>query len=329
MSREEELTRAFRPALLADVLHVLTPLHQLHRDPTLPPDLRVRVQLRLADILRRFVPDEALALLERVDLSIAPTQGVLAPDTIRTAALLEAGRREEARSLLPFIDAADGVDALLRGRLAYLDGELPVAERAWGEAIAQTTSPEVRAEALGLRARLVLGLRRDASADLDQLEALCVEHGAGVTQTLVRLLRAMTDAEVAPIVAEGMARGGLSAMSARYCLGYEHLREQLSPIPVEVHGAARAHVEEPQQYIEAILAMSSLAWRIGNRLLSLEMASYGVKIGARLFGVPAMAPIRQLRSALLLSLPPVERDALEQTMSRRAAARRPHPTVVQ
>jgi hypothetical protein len=293
------LTRAFAPALLADVHHAYMAIFRLRGEP-LDDATRRRLALREADLLRRVLAEDALAQVQGIPWAGAPEEGPLARDAIRAHALLELGRIDEAKTVVPFVPDPI-VAALLAGRIAYAEGRLDEADAAWTDA-SGSSNPEVEAEALAFLVRLRASRRQDVAADLDRLEALCERHAAGFSQAIVRGLRLLVQAGVAPGVAEGLARGARAALEARYTLGVEHERASVGAVPLEVHGAARAHRNDPKAYVTAVLSLASLAWATGDKAQGYAVAWYGSRIGGRLFPGESVADLaiylRELEATL-------------------------------
>lgn len=313
---------AFRPAILADVALVLPPLLRLRASPDLSAGDRLRVDLRLADVARRFLPEEALALLDALPAT-ARAEGPLDAAFLRASALLEAGRTAEAALLVPSIPTAEGLRAVVRGRLAWAEGRLEEALLHLDEALLRTEHPELRGEALGYRARALHALGRDAHADLDALERLCDAHRAGFTQTLFRLVRAGLDDAKLPGMADAFLRGARLWIEGQLVFGVEKDRAKVAPLPLHVHGAAMRYRDQPERYANAILFAAALAWRAGDRVPAYETAWYGGRIAERRFGAEAAAPIWSFLAELEGSVPAVERDAIRAAVSARAAEPRP------
>ncbi|MDP2315255.1 MAG: hypothetical protein Q8P41_20320 [Pseudomonadota bacterium] len=289
--------------------HALTAILRL-RDAPLLPDVRLRLALREADLLRRVMPEEALAVLERLDGAGGAVTGTLAPDAIRAHALLDLGRPDEAKTLSPFLAADTDVYALIEGRIAWSEGRLDPAAASFETAIATTTDPEVEAESRMFLVRLRAVRRQPVADALDELEALCARHGAGITQVLVRTLRLTIESGVAPIVAEGLARGARTELSARYTFGVEQDRATLGAIPLEVHGAARKHPDDPDAFASAVLALSALSWATGDHAEGYAVAWYGHTVGARRYGDTPMVHLATYLGELEARVGPDELERL-------------------
>lgn len=318
MSEVDVEAFAFRVALLADVHMPLPWLWKLWKAPPADPRVRTRVALRLAELLRRFDPEEAAIWVELAVPGLGPTSGSLTPDALRAAIALERGNLDEARTLLPLLTPGDGVAALLSGRLAWQQGDAEGASAAFDQSIAEATDPEVLAEALGFRARMSIAAHGTATEDLDRLEALCVTHGAGISQTIVRVLREVGRTGVMASFSEGLSRGAWTWFEAKYTFGHTALADQIAPIPLVVHGAAHAHADEPDAYAGAILAMSSVCWRAGDTLRGFEIAYYGLRIGQRIFDADPMIHLERYLTELDDSMTPEARAALHAKVHERA-----------
>ena len=81
--------KLFRPALLLDVLKPALPLMRLCFAPQASADQNLLVHLRVAELYRRFLPDEALVVLESLPAGSTPVHPILKPHVIRCHALLE------------------------------------------------------------------------------------------------------------------------------------------------------------------------------------------------------------------------------------------------
>lgn len=259
--------------------------------------------------------------MERADAALSPTQGAMAPDAIRAGLALEMGKLEEARTLVPLLSAGDGVAALLGARLAWQLGDMERAAAGFDRSIGEATDPEVLAEALCFRARMAIARHEEGTADLDRLDALCVQHGAGISRTIVRVLREVGRTGVMPAVSEGLARGAWTWFEARYTFGYAQEAERIAPIPLVVHGAAHAHAEDPDSFAGAVLAMSSVCWRAGDQLRGFEIAYYGLRLGQRIFGDEPMSHLESYLAEIDASLSAEARERLHQQAERRAERR--------
>ena len=92
--------RACGPALLADVAPPLAALAELDRGPERDAAATVRLRLRRAELLLRFVPADALALLDELPAGAAGEGVGLDPAAVRAAALVELDRLDQARPLV-------------------------------------------------------------------------------------------------------------------------------------------------------------------------------------------------------------------------------------
>jgi hypothetical protein len=117
--------------------------------------------------------------------------------------------------------------------------------------------------------------------ELDELEELCARYKAGVSQSLVRMLRKIAPA--VPILGEGFVFRSRAELEAHYSLGFEQDRDKIGDIPLVVHGAARRHINDPHRYVGAILALAATEWRSGSHEKAKKIAIYGLKIGERLY----------------------------------------------
>jgi hypothetical protein len=331
-SWEADWRTLMRPALLADVPWQFLAALRLRKSLPAEPGRRALLELRMADLSRRFLPEQALEQLERaeqVEGAELPDHGPLAVTTLRAQALIEAGRVDEARALVAEIRSGDGMRALVSGRLAMLDRRFDDAEADFSRAIleVQTRQEEAYveglAEALCYRGRLRRAVRdQDGwTADLDHLEKLCETYDAGFTQSLVRLLREVSKGDLLEQLDEGLVRMSWLRAEAAYTLHVEHLREQLAPIPVHVHGALLAHKEDSQGYVGAILTLAPLAWRIQGRVIGYETAYYGFRIGEKTHGKEKVSEIEQYLLGIEAELGVEELATLQQEVQERANAK--------
>jgi len=86
---EADWRTLMRPALLADVAWQFLAGLRLRASPPEDPSKRALLDLRLAELSRRFLPDQALEQLQRAeqtDGAELPTDGPLAATTIRAQA---------------------------------------------------------------------------------------------------------------------------------------------------------------------------------------------------------------------------------------------------
>lgn len=293
--------RARRPAILADVGGVLPSVWALRSGRSLlaqalggegeaPPtaEERLWLDLRFADIVRRFLPQEALEVLRAVP-PMSESGGFSGP-AIEVAALIELGRLDDAEAKLMLTPGETGLRALLDGRLALERGRLADALRAFDQAVELANDVELRAEALCFRARTRRLGDLDATADFDALEALCAEHGAGVTISIVRFIRDASNADVLPALTGAFYRVGLTQLTAALTLGVEKDRASVEPIPLHVHGAARKH-REATAYVSALLPIASLQLSVHADVEAFETAWYGFSVGQRLFGQAAVVEL--------------------------------------
>ncbi len=329
---EADWRTLMRPALLADVPWQFLAAMRLRKSPPADPSRRALLDLRMAELSRRFLPEQALEQIDRaeqVEGAKLPAHGPLAVTTLRAQTFIEAGRVDEARALVAKISGGDGMGALVSGRLATLDRRFEDAEADFSRAILEVqtrqeeTYVEVLAEALCYRARLRRAMRDEDgwTADLDHLEKLCETYNAGFTQSLVRILREVSQGDLLEQLDEGLVRMSWIRAEAAYTLHVEHLREQLAPIPVHVHGALLAHKEDSQGYVGAILTLAPLAWRIQGRVSGYETAYYGLRIGEKTHGKEKVSEIEQYLLGIEAELGPEESANLQQEVQERANAK--------
>ncbi len=316
--------RAFAPALLADVGGVWLSVHRLRQRKDLPADLALRVQLRHADLLRRLIPKDALDVLDALGPIADPPPPPLDPNAIRVHALIELGRADEASAHLPFVQPDDGCFVLLQARLYILQGELDDAEAALARCLEQATHPEIRAEALGVRVRLRVTRREPATDDMDALDALLEEHGAGISRTLFDLIRRGAEHDLFPMLSQGLATGGLARLKAAYTFGFHQDAAKIAPIPLEVHAAAVRHRDEPDRYVRAIIAFAALTWRIGDHLRAYAITTLGHQIGVRVHGKDAVTMLAEFAAGLEADADPEELRSLQAALSE-AARRKTDP----
>ncbi len=180
---------------------------------------------------------------------------------------------------------------------------------------------EVLAEALCFRARALLASGVDATADLDRLEALCEAHRAGVTRSIVRVLREGATHGVWRALAEGFTLRARPWAEARYTLGIEGLREDLLPIPIPFTAPRCATGTPPKP--TSTQSSSSPAWP-GGRAPTLRRTRrpyYGLRIGQRLHGESAVAALERHLCELTRDLDEDARAVLLREVERRAEAR--------
>lgn len=332
--------KILEPALWLDVYRILPALLRLRGANPVGEGIQRRVALRFAEVLRRFDADDALAVLDNLPEDPHPVAGrepsgprpfssdpelpLLQPAVVRAHALLEKGKQAEASLLLPDAPSRWGVRDLLLGRLHFGSGDLDLAMEhltAAFDAAHATPDPlarEVEAEALRLRAQLRLIRREQELSDWDRLEALCEQHRAHLSRMAVQIFReAQARGKVAQL-ADTMVAVARRHEEGQYTAPVEHERDQVAPVPLHVHGAARKHAQDPEGYLEAILRLSALAWRVGDRLDGYETAVYGLRVGERLFGEAVAAPLRQFLDELLAPLDPDTRGKLERAAQERA-----------
>lgn len=318
-SLDELEAKAFAPALLADVGGVWLALHRLRQREDLPADLRLRAELRHADLLRRFIPEDAIATLDRLGPIAEPPPPPLDPEAIRIHALLEQGKGDEAAARLPFVQPEQGLFSLLQARLAVFQGHLDEAQDALDQCLSQATLAEIRAEALGLKVRLQVVQRQDATAALDALDALLDRHQAGLSKTLFGLIRRGVEHDLFATMSEGLVVGGLARLKAAYTFGFQQDAAKVAPIPLEVHAAAVRHRDEPERYVRAVIAFAALTWRTGDHLRAYAIATLGHRIGARIHGEPAVLALAEFLTGLEAE---ADRDELRQLQAALAEAAR-------
>ena len=220
--------------------------------------------VRLAELVRRCDPAEALRLLATVEPTAAWHD--LDADTVRASTLLDLGQFDEVRTLLPFLVEGPRT-TLIVGRLHLASGELEQADAALS-AIIPTEDPEIEVEARAARRGLGVTRGQNVAAELD---ADLVQRRAW--------------------------------LEARYCDGLEDAH--VGPVPLVVHGVARAHSAEPDRFVGAILALGSLDWRLGSRMRALLVVWFGLHIGERLHG--PLPNLRRFVDQLLRALTTSER----------------------
>lgn len=295
--------RIDRPILGGDVVGVLPFLLDI------PLGYRAETRaekLRRAELLRRFYPDDAIALLDALPPGEDPACPLLHPAVIRAHALLEQGKWGAATVVVPELPAGAGVRALVLGRLAIARGDLDGATAYLTTALDEVRAseeplaPEVAAEALSLRGRLLLTRDQDeaGTADLLALEELAATHDAPLTRGTVSVLRDAIERGNHQALAEALAAIQRRLAEGRYARPHEALRQQIAPIPLHVHGALVAHQHEPAAFVDAVLQLSALAWRVGDHIAGLETALYGQRIGARRFGEAAVSNLQVYLDAL-------------------------------
>ncbi len=315
---EAPVRRAFAPALLGDLLNAFPALLTLHGRADVPPDLAVRVTLRLAELWRRLDGDAALSLLASLpDDARAPGLDAAA---IRCAALLEKGDVDGAETLLARVPPAGGRFALLAARIALHRGDSEAALRQLAEAEA-ADDPEVRAEAISFvaRARMIRG--EPADADWDRLDTLLSAHGAGIMQTMIRLGRAAQSHGLDHALAEAFARATREQLERELCGPVAADADSLGPIPLVVHGAARAHADSPKAYAAALLTVASCAWRTGDHAGAWAIASYGARIGERRHGPRGGADLRAWLDGIAATIGEERRVEMDEALLRAAAPR--------
>ncbi|MCB9760372.1 MAG: hypothetical protein H6739_11090 [Alphaproteobacteria bacterium] len=311
---EKAWALALKAAPLADgflsLIHVLT----LQARTDLSPERRQLAGLRLAELQRRLFPDMAIATLDKLgevtaDLEPWPQ---LHPAAVRAAALLEAGRADEASFVLPEVPKDSGVRDLLLGRMSFEGGRLAEAQGRFERAAAGAAeSPlalaaETEIEALSYAARLrhLQGDPLDeVLAAFDAVEHRCEAVGAGLTQSLHRVYAQVVREGRISDLTDAFIKLAHTQVKASYCQGHMAKAAELAPVPVAVHGAATRHADDPSAYVSAILSLSSLAWRAGYAVEGFEVATYGLAIGRRVHGDAAVVDLQLYMDGLAEAIP--------------------------
>lgn len=308
-----------QPAVLADALDVMIPLGRLRYANPRPEGRKRFVMLRWADVIRRFSPDDAWAVLEE-ELPTAPethTAPHLTEEAVRAATLLEMGKHEEAKDWVMRVSTAGGARALLEGRVALQTQRLPEARAFWelAEAAARSAdwplAVEVEIEALGNLARLDAMAFPPSHAGFRRMETRCKELNAGVTQSVFRTLEEMSGPTARELRAERTSVAIRAHMEKTYAEPFVDDVPKLGPVPLHVHGMAKIHKVEPMKFVEAVSGMASVLWKEGDRQRSYETAWYGRAIGTRLFGPKVEAALTEFLELLLAPLPEERRQAFD------------------
>lgn len=329
----DEWQKARGVAILADVGGVLPAVFALREGrgilawlggepipPTpLTPEERLWLDLRFAELLRRFWPAKALEVVAALP-PLAEIDGLSGPG-IEVAALIEAGRLEEAAVKLMLTPGDTGQRALLDGRISLERGQLAEAIGAFNQALELATEPELRAEALGFRARtLRLANQDDAAArDFDALEQLCEAHGAGISLGIVRFIRDAAAHQAVPALQAAFYRVGISQLTGPLTLGVEKDRAQVEPIPLHVHGAARKLRQDPPAFVQHLLQIASLQLAVRADVDAFETAWYGFSIGQRLFGQAAVVDLAAFIAGMRDGIGADAYAEVKTTVERRAA----------
>ena len=308
-----------QPAILADILDVFMPLARLRYASQRPLGRRRFVLLRWAEVIRRFAPDDALAVLdeELPDVVETPMVPHLTEPAVRAATLLEKGEHQAAAELLPRVSQACGARDLLEGRVAMQEARFDDAwahyERAEVAARVAGTplSVEIEVEALGSLARLFAMRGMDATAWFRRLAARCAELDLGLTRMAFERLERASRPEARARSAAQATVALKSHLVHKYAEPYQADIPKLGPVPLHVHGMAKTHATEPNAFVNAIGTMASIQWREGDRQRAFETAWYGRAIGRRLFGAEVEASLTEFIDLLLGPLPPERRQAFE------------------
>ncbi len=259
--------------------------------PEINAEERLYLDLRYADLVRRFVPALALEVLAGLP-PLSEAEGLSGP-AIQVSALIELGRLEEAAVTLMLAPGETGHRALLDGRIALERGQLAEAISAFSQGLELAQDPELRAELLGFRARTLRLANHDAKADQDfaALEDLCTQFNAGLSLSLVRFVRHASAHEAVPALQAAFYRVGLTQLSAQLTLGVEKDREAVAPVPLHVHGAAKKLKSDAPRFVEGLLQIAGLQLSVHSDVDAFETAWYGFAIGQRLFGQPAVVEL--------------------------------------
>lgn len=308
-----------QPAILADVLDVFMPLARLRYASQRPLGRRRYVLLRWADVVRRWAPDDALAVLdeELPDCAETPSVPHLTEPAVRAATLLEKGQHEAAAELLPQVSQATGARDLLEGRVAMQQARFDDARAHYERAevaarvAATALSVEIEVEALGSLARLFAMRGTDATAWFLRMEARCVELDLGLTRMAFQRLERESRPEARARAAAETTVALKSHLLRKYAEPFQADVGKLGPVPLHVHGMAKTHATEPNAYVNAIGTMAGILWREGDRQRAYETAWYGRAIGQRLFGAEVEASLTEFIELLLGPLPPERRQAFE------------------
>ena len=305
------------PAILADAFDIAPPLMRLRFADPRPPWRKRYVLLRWADVVRRALPRDALAVLDD-ELPEATETDVphLCEPAVRAACLLEMGQHEAALPHVMKVERRGGARELLDGRVAMQQARFDEAEQAWElaeTAALMSTHPlavEVAAEALGYRARLAMVTDQPRQGVWERLEKLLASHGAGFSQSLFRGFQRLDETD-GKARQEASYRQVSEGLLARYAAPFADEADKVAPVPVEVHGVAKTHMREPERFFEAITALSGLAWRQGDRQHGYDVAWYGRAIGKRIFGEKMNQAMTSYLEKLLEPLEPERRGVYE------------------
>jgi len=316
---------ATRPAILADVLEVMPALLRLRYANPRPPWRKRFVLLRFADVIRRVTPEEALAVLEG-DLPDDDQGEVphLAHPAVMAATLLEMSRAEEASGWLARVRREGGAAELLEGRLALQEGHLDEADKLYELAAAAARmhphplTVEVELEAMGHRVRLAMARQQAHGALHRQLERRLQEANAGVTISVFRQLVLRHEPDVRERRLDRTVIGIKTHILRTYAAPYESEREAIAPIPLHVHGLAKALRDDPMKYVSGVSTLASIQWRQGDRQNGYETAAYGEAIARRVWGPKVADVLQDFVEQLLEPLPPEQRRAYAWRMERTA-----------